>query len=165
MGELRYFTFDSGLGRMAVTASSKGLLTITLPQRSSPQAAGPPPEFAELVGQLTAYFEGKRISFLKYELDLCGATPFQTKVWEVTRSIPYGETRNYRWVADQIGNPEAARAVGQALGKNPLPIIIPCHRVIASDGSLGGYSGGLEMKRQLLNLERTSLSANPLLHQ
>jgi methylated-DNA-[protein]-cysteine S-methyltransferase len=74
-------------------------------------------------------------------------------VWEITRLIPYGETRSYAWVAEQIGQPRAVRAVGQALGKNPLPIIIPCHRVITSNGKLGGFGGGLEMKKRLLSLE------------
>jgi len=77
-------------------------------------------------------------------------------VWQATRLIPYGETRSYLWVAVQIGKPGAARAVGQALGRNPLPVIIPCHRVIASDGGLGGFTGGLVMKRRLLELETSA---------
>jgi len=77
-------------------------------------------------------------------------------VWQATRLIPYGETRSYLWVAVQIGKPGAARAVGQALGRNPLPVIVPCHRVIAADGGLGGFTGGLEMKRRLLELETTA---------
>lgn len=80
-------------------------------------------------------------------------TPFQRKVLEVTKTIPYGETRNYKWVAGRIGNPKAARAVGQALKKNPYPEIIPCHRVIRSDGKLGGYSKGTQEKKQLLKKE------------
>ncbi len=90
------------------------------------------------------------------ELDLSTATPFQRQVWEKTRLIPYGETRSYSWVAEQIGKPGAARAVGQALGRNPLPIIIPCHRVVASDGKLCGFAGGLGMKRRLLSLEASA---------
>jgi methylated-DNA-[protein]-cysteine S-methyltransferase len=76
-------------------------------------------------------------------------------VWEKTRLIPYGKTRSYSWVAEQMGKPRAVRAVGQALGKNPLPIIIPCHRVIANNERLGGFSGGVEWKRYLLDLEAT----------
>ena len=76
--------------------------------------------------------------------------PFQREVWETTRLIPYGETRSYLWVAKQIKRPRAVRAVGQALSKNPLPIIVPCHRVVASDGRLGGFRRGVEMKRHLL---------------
>ncbi len=155
MDESRYFTFDSRLGQIGITASPRGLRAITLPARSRPKAEQPPPpEFAELVDQIKAYCDGTRISFLNYDLDLSDAAPFQIRVWEATRLIPYGETRSYRWVAEQIGKPEATRAVGRALGKNPLPIIIPCHRVIASNSSLGGFGLGLDMKVMLLSLEK-----------
>jgi len=102
------------------------------------------------------YFRGGKIIFPD-ELDLSGATPFQRKVWEITRLIPYGETRSYAWVAEQVNNPQAARAVGQALARNPLPIIIPCHRVITTNGKLGGFSGGVETKRRLLQLEAPTI--------
>ena len=105
--------------------------------------------------RLRIYFGGHKATFPD-ELDLSRATPFQRKVWEVTALISYGETRSYAWVAEQMGKPRASRAVGQALGKNPLPIIIPCHRVLSSDGKLGGYSGGLEMKRHFLSLEASA---------
>lgn len=105
--------------------------------------------------RLRAYFSGNEVAFPD-ELDLSGATPFRCRVWEKTRTIPYGETRSYTWVAGQIKQPEAVRAVGQVLGKNPLPIIIPCHRVITAGGKLGGYSEGLEMKRYLLRLETSA---------
>lgn len=82
-------------------------------------------------------------------------TPFQRKVLEVVKTIPYGETRSYKWVAERIGKPKAARAIGQALKKNPYPIIIPCHRIIRSDGSLGGYSKGIRKKKRLLKKEET----------
>ena len=102
--------------------------------------------------RLKDYFNGNRVDFPD-KLNLSGATPFQREVWQAARRIPYGETRSYAWVAGQMRKPEAARAVGQALGRNLLPVIIPCHRVIASNGGAGGFSGGLEMKRFLLNLE------------
>ncbi len=102
--------------------------------------------------RLKGYFSGHKVAFPD-ELDLSGATAFQCEVWRITRLIPYGETRSYAWVAGQIKRLEAVRAVGQSLGKNPLPVVIPCHRVVASDGKLGGFSGGVEMKRQLLCLE------------
>ena len=105
--------------------------------------------------RLMVYFSGQRETFPD-ELDLSVATPFQREVWKATKLIPHGETRSYLWVAKQIKRPEAARAVGQALGRNPLPVIIPCHRVIASDGQLGGFSDGLEMKRYLLCLEASA---------
>jgi methylated-DNA-[protein]-cysteine S-methyltransferase len=116
------------------------------------QAIWSPDSFVDTIPLLTMYFSGKKSEF-PCALDYGQATHFQRNVWEATRSIPYGETRSYGWVANRIGKPAAVRAVGQALGKNPLPIIVPCHRVIASDGSLCGFSGGLETKRNLLRLE------------
>lgn len=80
-------------------------------------------------------------------------TEFEQRVWSALSGIPFGETRTYKWIAEKIGNPGAVRAVGRALSKNPLPIIIPCHRVIESDGSLGGYSSGTHRKRRLLEME------------
>jgi methylated-DNA-[protein]-cysteine S-methyltransferase len=167
MGEKRtLFTVETSLGFIAITASNKRLLFLALPtlQLSGPRP-NPPPEFAEIVDRVKAYCNGTRISFSNCDLDLGDATPFQAIIWEITRSIPYGETRSYRWVAEQTCKPEAVRAVGQALGKNPLPIIIPCHRVIASDGGLGGYNGGLEMKRCLLQLEFASFTTNAQLNK
>jgi methylated-DNA-[protein]-cysteine S-methyltransferase len=164
--ELRYTIFQTSHGWMGCLTSTVGLLRTTLPQ-SSPQlaiemlnstveqAAWAPDSFAEIIPMFTEYFEGKRKE-IPCTLDLGHATLFQRHVWEITRSIPYGETRSYGWVAKQIGKPDAARAVGQALGKNPLPIVVPCHRVIASNGSLCGFGGGLEMKRSLLRLEGLS---------
>ena len=77
-------------------------------------------------------------------------------IWQATRSIPHGETRSYAWVAARAGNPLGARAAGQALGKNPLPVVVPCHRVVAADGGLGGFTGGLYLKRKLLALESSN---------
>ena len=82
-------------------------------------------------------------------------TPFQLKVWQALRAIPYGELVSYKTIAETVGNPKALRAVGAANGKNPIPIVIPCHRVIGSDGSLTGFGGGLETKRRLIDLERS----------
>jgi len=102
--------------------------------------------------QLDEYFAGKRRIF---ELPLSPeGTPFQQTVWKRLQEIPYGQTISYAQLAKAVGNPKACRAVGSANGKNPIPIIIPCHRVIASDGSLGGFSSGLENKIQLLALEK-----------
>ncbi len=106
--------------------------------------------------QLLEYFEGKRFSF---DLPLkIFPTSFQKSVWNVLSAIPYGQTLSYAQVAEKIQNPRAYRAVGTSCGANPLPIIIPCHRVLASDGSLGGYSGGLEIKRALLAHEQQMLN-------
>ena len=145
--------------------SANGLMATTLPQNSAGeasqllgigvnQAVFSPELFADLVERFKVYFAGGKVNFPD-ELDLSGATPFQHRVWESTRFIPYGETRSYLWVARQIGRPGAVRAVGQSLGKNPLSIIVPCHRVIASDGGLGGFGGGVEMKKYLLRLENS----------
>jgi O-6-methylguanine DNA methyltransferase len=105
----------------------------------------------ETVLQLQEYFRGERKQF-QMTLDLRG-TPFQQRVWKALREIPYGETRSYGEIAVAVGNPHAVRAVGQANGKNPIPIIVPCHRVIQSDGKLGGFGGGLDLKEILLALE------------
>jgi len=99
------------------------------------------------------YLEGRRPRF-SYRLDLGALTEFSRSVLDVTRSIPYGSLRSYKWVADMIGHPRAVRPVGQALSHNPLPIVVPCHRVVQSDGALGGYSGGgTDMKRRLIEIE------------
>jgi len=162
--EFSYVTFSTNMGWVGILGSAKGLLCITLPQRSAREAqrqllkskihnaTWAPHLFDDIIQRFGLYFSGHRVIFPD-ELDFSGATPFQRQVWEETRLIPYGETRSYAWVARQVGKPKAARGIGQAMASNPLPIIIPCHRVIASDGKLGGFGGGLEMKRQLLALE------------
>lgn len=102
--------------------------------------------------ELVEYAEGRRKSF---DLPLAAkGTEFQKKVWDALRSIPYGETRTYKQIAEQVGNPKGCRAVGMANNKNPIGIIVPCHRVIGSDGSLTGYAGGVDIKRRLLELEQ-----------
>jgi len=102
--------------------------------------------------QLKEYFEGARKNF-NIPLDPKG-TPFQKKVWKALETIPYGETRSYKEIAEQVGSPKAYRAVGMANNKNPISIIIPCHRVIGANGKMVGYGGGLEIKEYLLNLEQ-----------
>jgi methylated-DNA-[protein]-cysteine S-methyltransferase len=162
--ELKYTTFKSVIGQVEILASQTGLLRISLynhPDNTVHKSSGngthkaiyTPRHFSKLVGRLNKYFNGQEVIF-NDRLDLSNATAFQRQVWESTRLIPYGETRNYRWVAEQINKPQAARAVGQALSRNPMLIIIPCHRVIASDGKLGGFNGGLEIKQRLLQIEK-----------
>lgn len=115
----------------------------------------------DIARQIEEYLDGKR-KIIDSRLDLSGYTPFQLKVWRCVMGIPYGETRSYKWVAEQIDKPKATRAVGHALARNPLPIIIPCHRVINFNGKTGGYGGRanmLEFKRELLALENRQKTA------
>ncbi|MBI2832143.1 MAG: methylated-DNA--[protein]-cysteine S-methyltransferase [Chloroflexi bacterium] len=160
---LRYFIFNISAGWMGVLSSAKGLVRATFPRPSAEEARClleidvdntefSPHHFEYLAERLRAFFSGSKVAFPD-ALDLSVATPFQRRVWETTRLIPYGETLSYRQVAERIENPRASRAVGQALGRNPLPIIVPCHRVLASNGGLCGFGGGLDMKQYLLTLE------------
>jgi methylated-DNA-[protein]-cysteine S-methyltransferase len=103
--------------------------------------------------ELHEYFALKR-KYFTVQVCFEGATDFQQAVWNHSLSVPYGETRTYKWLAHEIGNPRAYRAVGQALGRNPLPVIIPCHRIIRSDNLPGGYSGGIDIKLRLLEHEQ-----------
>jgi methylated-DNA-[protein]-cysteine S-methyltransferase len=157
-----YFAFRTKAGWLAVAGSARGLETVTLPQQTkqkaldmlpdSQTAACSPPQFEDLAERISDYFNGRRQDF-NDALDLAAATPFQRRVWLAARLIPYGETRSYHQLAASIGQPGAARAVGQALARNPLAIIVPCHRVLQANGGLGGFGGGAEMKRYLLSLE------------
>ncbi len=107
--------------------------------------------FRDAVAQLREYFAGKRRDF---DLPLAPAgTAFQQRVWAALRTVPYGETRSYGWLASEIGAPGSARAVGLANGRNPIAVVVPCHRVIGANGTLTGYAGGMERKRLLLDLE------------
>lgn len=109
--------------------------------------------------ELAQYFDGERKDF-SCETRFCEGSEFERQVWDTLRKIPYGETRSYKWLADRIGRPGASRAVGNALGKNPIPIIFPCHRIIESDGSLGGYSSGAGLKRRLIEIEYYSIQSS-----
>lgn len=161
-----YTVFKTSAGWVGILGSPAGLRCITLPQPSEKaavnlmvkevgNAARTTEHFLDLIENFKAYFSGRKVEFPN-ALDYSGFTPFQSAVWETTRRIPYGQTQSYGWVAQQIGKPHAARAVGQALGSNPFPIIVPCHRVLAGDGTLGGFSGGLDMKKSLLKLEKAA---------
>lgn len=161
--ELFYSVFDTAAGWVGLLGSTTGLLRITLPRDSEREAGhllgeslnravSSPHRFEDIIERLRAYFIGHRVDFPD-RLDFTLATPFQREVWQVARLITYGDTRSYSWIAGNIGKPKAARAVGQALGRNPFPIIVPCHRVLTADGGLGGFSGGIQMKKYLLSLE------------
>jgi len=154
-----YSYLDSPVGPLLLAGLTSELRLVGF--STGPKAQGPPANwvrddvpFAEAKRQLTEYFEGARRTF---NLPLAPrGTAFQQRVWRALAAIPYGETRSYGDIARAIGNPRAAMAVGGANGKNPLPIIVPCHRVIGGDGQLIGFGGGLPTKRYLLNLERAN---------
>lgn len=113
------------------------------------------PLLKRLLKDMKDYFEGKSIIF-DWPFDWDQGTAFEQAVWQTIRKVPYGETRSYQWVAEMIGRPRAVRAVGNANGKNPFSLVVPCHRIIKSDGSIGGYTGGLSIKRKLLAHEKTN---------
>jgi methylated-DNA-[protein]-cysteine S-methyltransferase len=151
-------------GPWGVVASDRGIVRVALaglpPDEDEAQA--PPAAMAHLAEaqkQLCAYLAGDRRQF-DLPLDAPPSTAFQRLVWDACARVPYGTTASYADLARAVRSPRAARAVGQALGANPLPILIPCHRILASDGSLGGYGGGLAMKRGLLALEGISLEGS-----
>jgi O-6-methylguanine DNA methyltransferase len=159
----RYTIVATKLGWVVIGGSEIGLSFLTLPQPSLEAvlagiedfvtgAVEEDSAFGDLPLRLQCYFDGEMLTFPD-KLDLEGATDFQQVVWNATRSIPYGEVRSYAWVAKRIGRPGACRAVGGALARNRFPIIVPCHRVVASDGTLGGFGGGLRLKKHLLSIE------------
>jgi methylated-DNA-[protein]-cysteine S-methyltransferase len=129
-----------------------------LPAREASRRDDKDPLLGEAIRQLAEYLRGKRREF-DLPLDLNG-TPFQERVWRQLLRIPYGATRSYGELARAVGRPGAARAVGQACGANPVPIVVPCHRVIAAGGALGGYGAGRKLKRRLLDLEKSAPPRN-----
>ncbi len=158
---LAYTSMESPIGPLLLDGNELGLHLVYFVNGMRPMS---PPRtwiedkklFKEVVHQLTTYFEGKLTDFyLPLVLD---GTQFQRLVWSNLQKIPYGETISYGQLADRIGSPKAARAVGLANGSNPIPIIIPCHRVIGSNGDLTGFGGGLPIKKKLLALESRQLS-------
>ena len=141
---------DSPLGRLTLTEEDGALTRLDFTP-DAPLTAPETPLLKQAAAELADYFAGKRKEF-SLPLSPKG-TDFQQRVWTALCQIPYGQTWSYAQLAAAVGNPRACRAVGGANGKNPLPIFIPCHRVIAADGTLGGYSDGLEKKKALLQLE------------
>lgn len=153
-----YYTYmDSPFGTILIARNSLGLSYLDFQEgvnRKFPEAGWrfDQQAFDETLAQLRAYFNGELYHF---DLPLAPeGTPFQLQVWQALQMIPYGETISYAKLAGKLGKPHAARAVGAANGKNPLPIVIPCHRVIGSNGLLTGYAGGIHIKEALLSLER-----------
>lgn len=145
---------ENGLARMQIGGSAAARRRQLRKNFSTP-AVKQPSAVRRTANQMREYLDGKRRTF-RGRIDWRAMSPFQRRVLRATLRIPYGRTSTYGKIALSIGNPRAARAVGRALGANPLPLVIPCHRIIASDGGLGGYSaaGGVRVKQKLLNLER-----------
>ena len=163
----RAIIFKSPWGWMGIAESSKGIQAIVLPKRSrravesdlkaqskNPLRQGESARLTAARHQLLDYLAGRRNTF-DVPLDFTQGTSFQRQVWRTLQRVPYGKLRSYQWIALRVGGRHYARAVGNAVGANPLPIVIPCHRIVAHDTSLGGFSGGLSMKRKLLSLEGT----------
>jgi methylated-DNA-[protein]-cysteine S-methyltransferase len=157
---IHFRTIDSPIGLLTLAGRDHVLTNLRMvDQTYEPKRTGwseNPSAFTAIVDQLEAYFAGELTDF-ELELDLQG-TEFQRRVWQALLTIPFGETRSYGEIAEQIGAAGAARAVGLANGHNPIAIIVPCHRVIGASGGLTGYGGGLDRKRSLLALERSRLS-------
>jgi methylated-DNA-[protein]-cysteine S-methyltransferase len=159
--ETLYFSrFDSPVGPLAIAVSDRGLVLLEFDRGNFPPKKLQADWMASsrktdpYVQELNEYFLGERREF-SFALDLRG-TPFQLECWRALLEIPYGETRTYADIARAVGRPQGFRAVGLANNRNPVAIVVPCHRVIASDGSLCGYGGGLDIKRKLLDLESAS---------
>ena len=151
-----YAILDSPIGPLTVVSRGEVVSEIRFPKGSEPAEVGDavedPDPLERALCQLEEYFRGARTTF---DLDLAPeGTHFQLRVWEQLLTIPYGETRSYGQIARTLGQPEAARGVGAANGSNPIPIVIPCHRVIGASGALTGFGGGLDTKRWLLDHER-----------
>lgn len=170
-GETCYHWYNSPIGNLLITGNQSAIASITFPIKKITAAdewpnerpdewIEKPAQFKEVCRQLDLYFAGKLKAF---DLPLTPAgTDFQQSVWSQLLKIPYGQTTSYGKIADRIGNKKASRAVGSANGRNPIPVIIPCHRVIGSDGSLTGFGGGLPTKSYLLNLENSDQLCLPL---
>ena len=151
------FCYESPIGWIDIIAGENRIVRIAFSEAapsSGPTFPPTVPVVTRTIRLLDLYFAGGPIDFAEISVQLAHATDFQQRVWNTIRQIPYGEVRTYQWIADQIERPKSVRAIGNAVGANPAAILIPCHRVIRSDGTLGGYGGGIERKRQLLTLER-----------
>lgn len=146
---------NSPVGCLMIEGSSSGIKSLKIIQDETHLSETIPESLQSCVDQLRAYFDGE-LNHFEVKLDISDAPHFYQDVWRRVRAIPYGKTRSYTDIANSLGKPKSVRAVGQANGKNPLPIIIPCHRVVGKDGSLTGYVYGINIKEHLLRLENPS---------
>jgi methylated-DNA-[protein]-cysteine S-methyltransferase len=178
--ETGFALFDSAIGRCAIVWRGGFVVGTALPEASDERArsslarrfpgaaeADPPPFAARAIARIVALLAGERTDLGDIGLDLAGAADFDRSVWEATRRIPFGEVRSYGDIASEIGAPRAAQAVGVALGRNPVPIVVPCHRVLAADGRTGGFSapGGVATKFRILAIEGARRPGEPELFE
>jgi methylated-DNA-[protein]-cysteine S-methyltransferase len=167
LADVSYASLDSPFGELTVAATERGLVRLAFPEegrdavlerlaaRISPRIVEAPVPLDSIRRELEEYFAGRRRQF-ELPLDWTLVGPFGRRVLRAASAIPYGRVLSYTQVATEAGSPRGSRAAGNALGSNPIPIVVPCHRVLRSGGALGGYAGGLERKRWLLELERTT---------
>ena len=156
-----FFCYDFNIGRITVADDGAAVTHLLFNHSELPEHFGmnETPLTAQAAGEIGEYLAGVRTGFTLRIAPV--GTPFRMSVWRALMTIPYGETRSYKDIARQIGNPAACRAVGMANNRNPISIVVPCHRVIGSDGSLVGYGGGIGIKKQLLELEARCSRLNP----
>lgn len=165
-----YRVIETRAGFVGVVATERGVRRVFLPEkrdaaqrrlvrREFPRAVENPALLPELCLDLSRYFEGRTVEF-DVAFDWSASSPFERAIWKACASVGYGETATYKSLAERVGRPGAARAVGLAMSRNPCPIVVPCHRVLRSDGALGGYSGpgGTRFKRALLDMEAAALA-------
>ena len=160
--------FDTAIGPCGIAWTDRGISALQLPEREEARTrarlirrtgggreTAPPPDVQSVIGSIVALLDGERRDLSDVELDVSGVPEFDRQVYDVARTIPPGETSSYGAIATRLGVPRAAREVGQALGRNPFAIVVPCHRVVSADGRLGGFSanGGTTTKRRLLSIE------------
>ena len=141
-----------GLARLSYPTKNMARALDAVARRGGDGPAEDDTRVARLARELEDFFQGKPVEF-SVPPDLSAGTPFQRRVWAALLKIPRGETRTYQWIARRLGKPQGARAVGAAVGANPIPLVVPCHRVVGTDGSLCGFAGGLALKRRLLAME------------
>jgi len=163
--KLYYAVMDTKIGKLLVTRTDRGLNNLLFHQPTwgrffeelkkdkKLRLVEAKSKFSKLEKQLNEYLSGKKVRFSE-KLDLSAGTPFEQRVWKKLLTVPFGQTVSYKKLAAMSGSSKKARAVGNACGKNPVSIIVPCHRVIKSDGGLGGYGGGAELKKKLLKIEK-----------
>jgi methylated-DNA-[protein]-cysteine S-methyltransferase len=178
MEQIHYCLFDTAIGACGIAWSERGLARLQLPEtdraaterslqtRAAEASQGVPAQIGQLIADIQDYMTGRQIDFAAVAIDLAGAGPFERKVYAAARSIPWGRTVSYGELARQAGSPGAARAVGHALSRNPVPLIVPCHRILAKGRRIGGFSahGGTSTKERLLALEGVRIDAGtPLL--